>query len=103
MTNSKEENNPFLILDSAPCHKKKEVKELCKTANLSLLYIPPRMTNILLPADVCWFKTVRHEYRKRWQRWFINDIKTFTRHGIKISYFFYLYLIKLIKVTSRVP
>ncbi len=36
------------------------------------------MTNLLQPADVCWFSTIKKEYKKLWSDWYMNEEKIFT-------------------------
>lgn len=43
--------------------------------------IPPRMTNLLQPADVCWFASLKRAYTARWNLWFLTEEKTFTTQG----------------------
>lgn len=88
LSGNKENDNAHLILDQAPCHKTKEVKDLASTVGCSLIFIPPRMTGILQPPDVSWFAPIRKQYRKKWQNWFINDPKTFTNAGLIFGYIF---------------
>lgn len=39
------------------------------------------LKDILQPADVCWFKFLKNKYKLYWNDWFLNDQKTFTKHG----------------------
>lgn len=71
----------FLILDSAPCHKTAEVRDAAKKAKIKLIFVPPRLTNLLSPPDVCWFGPIKNSYRRLWSHWFITDPKTFTYSG----------------------
>ena len=66
-------NKLFLIIDSVPCHLTQKVKDFCDDNNIFLSIIPPRMTNLLQPADVFWFATLKKEYS-----WYIFEDKTFT-------------------------
>ena len=34
------------------------------------------MTNLLQPADVCWFSSIKKSYKAKWMDWFIYDPKT---------------------------
>ena len=38
------------------------------------------MTNLLQPADVCWFKPLKQHYHTLWNEWFIKGNHTFTRN-----------------------
>ncbi|CAF0834120.1 unnamed protein product [Brachionus calyciflorus] len=31
------------------------------------------MTNLLQPADVCWFASIKKEYHNKWNKWFLQD------------------------------
>ena len=33
------------------------------------------------PADVCWFKSLKIDYKNKWNHWFLNDEKIFTKYG----------------------
>ncbi|RNA17765.1 pogo transposable element with KRAB domain-like [Brachionus plicatilis] len=46
-----------------------------------LAYVPASLSNILQPADVCWFKLFKNKYKIHWNDWFLNDEKLFTRKG----------------------
>ena len=61
----------LLIIDSAPCHLTKNVIGFCENNGILLSIIPPRMTNLLQPADVCWFATLKKAYKEKWNSWFI--------------------------------
>ena len=39
------------------------------------------MTNILQPADVCWFRSIKAQFNTKWNEWIINEDKTYTAHG----------------------
>ena len=70
----------LMLIDSARCHLTAKVKEFCQTNHIELLFIPPRMTNLLQPADVCWFAPIKKALKKRWDSWYVNDthLHTFT-------------------------
>lgn len=53
-----------MLLDSATCHQTKKVSEFCLENNVFLLFIPPRLTNLLQPADVVWFAPIKRAYKK---------------------------------------
>ncbi|RNA17277.1 pogo transposable element with KRAB domain-like [Brachionus plicatilis] len=69
------------IVDSAPCHRTEKVRDLCDDNEINQVFIPPRFTNLLQPADVCWFATLKRAYHKKWNDWFLNDEKTYTKNG----------------------
>ncbi len=72
---------PKLIWDSAKCHATQKVKQCLIDNNISVIIIPPRFTNILQPADVCWFRNLKRSYCERWNKWFLYEDTTYTVHG----------------------
>ncbi|RNA04042.1 Pogo transposable element with, partial [Brachionus plicatilis] len=56
----------YLIIDHAKCHLTLKVKQYCNDNNIELFYIPPRLTNILQPADVMWFRSFKRRYHEMW-------------------------------------
>ena len=43
--------------------------------------IPPGMTGLLQPPDVCWFRTFKLAFRRKYMDWFVNEPKSFTNYG----------------------
>ena len=39
------------------------------------------MTRLLQPADVCWFRTFKLLFRRKYMDWFVNEPKSFTNFG----------------------
>jgi hypothetical protein len=70
----------LLLLDHATCHLTERVSDFCEDNGILLLFIPKRLTNLLQPADVCWFSTIKKDYKAKWNDWFIYDEKSFTIH-----------------------
>ncbi len=68
----------LLIIDSAKCHLTDKVKSFCQLNGIKLFIIPPRMTNLLQPADVCWFAPLKKALKRQWDNWYINDTHTYT-------------------------
>ncbi len=68
----------LLVIDQARCHMSERVKSFCTLKNITLVYIPPRMTNLLQPVDVGWFGPFKKLLKRRWDDWFINDMHSFT-------------------------
>jgi len=60
-------------LDFYEKNRKKKAKQV--------IYIPGRLTNLLQPADVDWFATIKKAYRKLWNHWFTFDNHEYTRHA----------------------
>ena len=59
----------LLLIDSAPCHLTKLVSRYCDNNGIVLAFIPRRLTNLLQPADVCWFSIIKKKYREKWNNW----------------------------------
>ena len=51
--------NTILILGSARCHLTSKVSQKFAQKNLKRNDVPPRMTNLLQPADVSWFNLIK--------------------------------------------
>ena len=73
-------NSVLLIIDSAPCHLTAKVKEFCFQNRIKLVIIPPRMTNLIQPADVCWFAPFKKELKKKWNHWYVYEEHNFTKN-----------------------
>jgi hypothetical protein len=71
--------NSTVFLDSAPCHKTDTVKQKFTEAGIVRELIPPRFTNLLQPADVSWFASLKKRLHERWTNWYVNDEKSFTK------------------------
>jgi hypothetical protein len=59
----------LIILDQAKPHMTQELKSTFAAINCELVFIPARLTGVLQPADVSWFKPLKASYRKRWTDW----------------------------------
>jgi hypothetical protein len=59
--------------------QKKGLVEKFSQHNISIEFIPPRLNNLLQPADV--FVSLKDAYRQERTNWFIFDDKAFTRYG----------------------
>ena len=65
-----------ILLDSARCHNTKSVKEKLDQLSIKKISVPPRMTNLFQPADVCWFRPLKQNYHRLWNDWFlVNEYK----------------------------
>ena len=69
------------IIDSAKPHKTAKLAAHAEDKNINLIIIPPRMTNLLQPADVCWFSEIKKAYHQKWVEWSINSIKEKSIHN----------------------
>lgn len=77
-------SDPVLFLDSSKCHLTSKVTTECINMNklhIGKYIIPPRMTNLLQPADVSWFKSIKNSYRQGCSSWFMYENRTYTVHG----------------------
>jgi hypothetical protein len=70
----------LLIFDEASCHLNPKVADFCKLHSIFIITVPGKMMNLLQPADVCWFASIKRAYREFWTNWYIYDPKTFTRN-----------------------
>ena len=68
-----------LLLDSARCHSTKRFTDKLNELQVKKVQIPPRMTNLLQPADVSWFKPLKSHYHRLWTEWFLEGNHTYTR------------------------
>lgn len=73
--------NSVLIYDSARCHLTNSVAARARELGISRVIIPPRTTNLLQPADVSWFATIKRAYCSRWTEWAVNEPKSTTAAG----------------------
>ncbi|CAF1150281.1 unnamed protein product, partial [Brachionus calyciflorus] len=77
----KDLQNTKLFLDSARCHMTVKVKSTLSENYIDPVFIPPRLTNLLQPADVSWFASFKKEYNAKWNKWFIEEERTYTKYG----------------------
>ena len=49
------------------------------------MFVPKRLTNLLQPADVMWFASIKMLFGDKWNDWFIFDEKRLTVHGNMVS------------------
>ncbi|CAF1111235.1 unnamed protein product [Brachionus calyciflorus] len=66
-------NEDILFIDSARSHQTKLVQNKFKEFDIETVFIPPRLTNLLQPADVSWFGKIKKEYNEKWNDWFMNS------------------------------
>jgi hypothetical protein len=55
-----------ILLDSARCHNTKSDQ-----LSIKKISVPPRMTNLLQPAHVSWFRPLKQNYHRLWNDWFL--------------------------------
>ncbi|RNA44212.1 pogo transposable element with KRAB domain-like, partial [Brachionus plicatilis] len=68
-----------LLIDCAPCHCTPTVKNAFEAANIDITYVPKRLTNLLQPADIAWFRPLKSSYNEFWTDWLLNADKTYTK------------------------
>jgi hypothetical protein len=71
----------LIFLDSAPCHRTASVKSKFEEFKINLQLLPPRMTSLVQPADVSWFKSIKASYSRSWTSWFTSNDIAFTKEG----------------------
>ena len=76
-----EKEGSVLFLDSARCHLTDKVNDKLDSLKIEKVIIPPRMTNLLQPADVGWFSKIKKEYCRKWTEWATTSEKNYTVHG----------------------
>ena len=75
------QDKSHLILDQAPCNKHQKTKKKLSEYRIRPIYIPARLTCLLQPADVAWFKSLKAQYRDKWTNWYITSPGAFTKAG----------------------
>ena len=68
-----------LHLDNSPVHKRSDLLNKFSYHNIEPSFFPARMTSLLQPADVGWFRSLKTQYQNKWQNWFITSEKAFTK------------------------
>ena len=48
---------------------------------LKKVFVMPRLTNLLQPADVGWFSVLKNRLHEYWNRWYLSDEHEYTIHG----------------------
>ena len=71
----------LLFLDNATCHKTADVKTKLDEFKIDLEMIPPRMTGLVQPADVGWFRSIKAHYIRKWSNWYSTKDHAFTKAG----------------------
>ena len=69
----------LLHLDNSPVHKRKDLLKAFYQNKVELSFFPPRMTSLLQPADVSWFRSLKAQYHNKWQEWYLTEPKSFTK------------------------
>ena len=71
----------YFIFDSAKCHTTPKVLNHLENNNIEAIIVPPRFTNLIQPADVIWFSLLKGAYHELWQKWFISNEHSYTKHN----------------------
>jgi len=69
----------LLHLDNSPVHKRSDLLSAFKQNGVEVSYFPARMTSLLQPADVGWFRSLKAQYHSKWQEWYLSSPKSFTK------------------------
>ncbi len=69
----------LLHLDNSPVHKRSDLLSAFKQNRVEVSYFPARMTSLLQPADVGWFRSMKAQYHSKWQEWYLSSPKSFTK------------------------
>ncbi len=73
-----------LHLDNSRVHKRADLLQVFARNKIKTSFFPPRMTSLLQPADVGWFRSLKAQYHSKWQDWYLNAPKAFTKnHNLK--------------------
>ena len=56
-------------MDSAKCHLTQKEKEKLAEIDVEHSIIPPRMTNLIQPADQMWFSIIKRKYQQKLNDW----------------------------------
>ena len=70
-----------LVWDSAPCHGTLPIKDKVDKLRITTISIPARLTGLLQPADVSWFRSFKQSFRRKYMDWFLHHSKSFTIYG----------------------
>ena len=74
----------LLYMDSFGRHLKKEVSEsLRRLCNTEVVVIPPKLTSILQPLDVCLNSPFKTALRHNWLDWLTKGPKELTKKGYR--------------------
>jgi len=72
-----------LLMDNYGSHKNAEVLALLQKNNFEPVFIPPRTTSFLQPLDVLINSIFKAKMKKRWEEWFLNGEKIYTKGGYR--------------------
>ncbi len=71
----------YFIFDSAKCHPTPKVFNHLEKNNIEAIIVPLRFTYLIQPADVIWFSLLKGAYHELWQKWFISNEHSYTKHN----------------------
>jgi len=73
-----------LHLDNSPIYKRTDFAQMLRANCIEPSFFPARMTSLLQPADVGWFRSLKAQYHSKWQNWYLTAPKAFTKsHNLK--------------------
>ena len=67
----------YFIFDAAKCHTTPKLEN----NNIEAIKSPLIFTNLIQPADVIWFSLLKGAYHELWQKWFISNEHSYTKHN----------------------
>ena len=71
----------LLIWDDFKPHHTDATKQCASRLNVVMRLIPPGMTSLLQPADVCWNKPVKQRIKEMYDEWWLSEEQTYTAQG----------------------
>ena len=71
----------LLIWDDYKPHHTDATKQCASRLNVVMRLIPPGMTSLLQPADVCWNKPVKQRIKEMYDEWWLSEEQTYTAQG----------------------
>ena len=70
-----------LVFDQAPPHNTALVADKARERGVRLIKVPKRMTGLLQPAHTHWFAVMKRAYRTKWNHWYAEGLRTYTKAG----------------------
>ena len=58
-----------LILDNAPTRSSRQAMQLFRSHNVLVILLPPHLTHVLQPVDLCWAKQFKAKTTEAWHRY----------------------------------
>jgi hypothetical protein len=70
------ETPALLVMDNAPTRADLAGLQMLSEMNIILVTLPPHLTHIMQPVDVCWARSFKTAYRRFLRRWIDEDALT---------------------------